>query len=83
MRRLLAAALARCPVSRCCEAGRDESGILRRVGTGLTPREFADRGIAKGVRIGVEGPASLRAVTHLDVGPAAVQEAIEIIRRDI
>jgi threonine aldolase len=52
-------------------------------GTGMTAREFADRGIAKGVRIGVDGPTSLRAVTHLDAGRAAVQEAIEIIRRDV
>jgi len=45
-------------------------------GTGLDAGEALERLRARGVRMGLDGPSSLRAVTHLDVGEAEVDEAI-------
>ncbi len=44
-------------------------------GTGLTASEIAARLLARGVQVGAEGESRMRAVTHLDVDRAGVEEA--------
>ncbi|MXW51147.1 MAG: low specificity L-threonine aldolase, partial [Gammaproteobacteria bacterium] len=44
-------------------------------GTGLSAPEVADRLLAAGVRIGAINERRMRAVTHLDVDAAGVEEA--------
>lgn len=44
-------------------------------GTGLAAPEIATRLLARGVQVGAEGQGRMRAVTHLDVGRAGVEEA--------
>lgn len=52
-------------------------------GTGLTAIDF-DRGLwPSGVRMSIQGPTLLRAVTHLDIGPADIQTTIEAASRAI
>ncbi len=49
-------------------------------GTGLTSRQFADRLLAEaGVRVSTPGPTAIRAIPHLGIGRAEVDEAIEAI----
>ena len=48
-------------------------------GTGRTADGIAAHLTAKGIRIGVEGPYRMRAVTHLDVDRAGVQEASQAL----
>lgn len=43
--------------------------------SGLAAREIADRLLARGVRVGVESPTRMRAVTHLDVAREDVERA--------
>jgi threonine aldolase len=43
--------------------------------TGLTAAEVSERLLARGVRVGAENASRLRAVTHLDVDRAGVEEA--------
>lgn len=49
-------------------------------GTGRTGNDIAGRLRARGVRIGVEDTYRMRAVTHLDVNRAGVEEAAEALR---
>jgi threonine aldolase len=50
-------------------------------GTGLTAEQFAQRSLdAHGVRFSVITPATVRAVTHLDVPPDGVTRALEAAR---
>ncbi|WP_170937036.1 MULTISPECIES: threonine aldolase family protein [Rhodomicrobium] len=44
-------------------------------GTGKRTPEIAERLLRQGIRIGVEGPTRMRAVTHLDVDEAGIREA--------
>lgn len=48
--------------------------------TGIPAPEISQRLAARGVRIGAMGPDSMRAVTHLDVDRAGVDEAAEALR---
>jgi threonine aldolase len=49
--------------------------------TGVTGEVFAARTLAShGVRFSVLGPSSVRAVTHLDIPPDGVQQALEAAR---
>ncbi|MEM9685109.1 MAG: beta-eliminating lyase-related protein, partial [Pseudomonadota bacterium] len=48
-------------------------------GTGLTAHTVAEKLLAKGVRIGVETDARMRAVTHLDVSRENIDEAADIL----
>lgn len=48
-------------------------------GTGLSATAFAEALSARGVRIGTAGRTSLRAVTHLDVNRAQVEEAVAVV----
>ena len=47
--------------------------------TGLGARAIAERLLAQGIRVGVEGPTRMRAVTHLDVTRADVEQAAEAL----
>jgi threonine aldolase len=50
-------------------------------GSGLTGDEFNARTVAShGVRFSVLGPATVRAVTHLDIGASGILEAIKAAR---
>jgi threonine aldolase len=49
-------------------------------GTGRTAADIAQRLLAFGVRIGVEDTYRMRAVTHLDVDRAGVEEAADAMR---
>jgi threonine aldolase len=46
----------------------------------VTAQEFNERLMARGAQVSVPGAKILRAVTHLDVSQAQVEEALEIIR---
>lgn len=48
-------------------------------GTGLTAAETAEQLEAQGVRIGCEGDYRMRAVTHLDIDRARVEEAAAVL----
>ncbi|GAB4166407.1 MAG: threonine aldolase family protein [Thalassobaculales bacterium] len=48
--------------------------------TGLTAKEFQARLTAHDVRIGAQGPTLMRAVTHLDVDRAGIEQAIAACR---
>lgn len=51
-------------------------------GTGLSAAEFVRRLRAEhGVRMGAFGPSTVRAITHLDVSRAGVNEALEAVTR--
>ena len=52
-------------------------------GTGRMAAEFAEGLAGHGVRIGAMGDTQLRAVTHLDVNRAQVEEAAEAVRLSI
>jgi len=47
-------------------------------GTGLTAADVVARLLARGVRVGAQGPTRVRAVTHLDVSRADVERAVTI-----
>jgi hypothetical protein len=50
-------------------------------GTGLTGEAFSARTLAgHGVRFSVLGPATVRAVTHLDIPPDGIDVALEAAR---
>jgi threonine aldolase len=49
-------------------------------GTGLDAFEMRERLLVRGVRIGAAGPTRMRAVTHLDVTRADVDEAARTVR---
>ncbi|MFP6736181.1 MAG: GntG family PLP-dependent aldolase [Rhodospirillales bacterium] len=49
-------------------------------GTGIPAPEISDRLAAKGIRMGAMGPDKIRAVTHLDVDRAGVEDAAEALR---
>ena len=49
-------------------------------GTGLTAPQVSERLLAHGVRIGPMGEHLMRAVTHLDVDTAGVEEAAQALR---
>jgi threonine aldolase len=50
-------------------------------GTGLSGDEFAGRTLAShGVRFSIIGPATVRAVTHLDIPPGGIERALEAVR---
>jgi threonine aldolase len=49
-------------------------------GLGLDAEQFGRRLLARGVRVSLAGPTRLRAVTHLDVSPAQIQEALDAVR---
>jgi threonine aldolase len=49
-------------------------------GTGLTAPEFAEALLARGVRVGAMGSSRVRAVTHLDVSRAGVEQALAAAR---
>jgi threonine aldolase len=50
-------------------------------GTGISAEAFATRTLAShGVRFSVLGPSAVRAVTHLDLPPNAVEHALEAVR---
>ena len=46
----------------------------------VTAEQLATDLLAKGIRIGVEGPATMRAVTHIDISRADILEAADVIR---
>ena len=50
-------------------------------GLGLTTDALYERLMAHGVRISTAGPTRARAVTHLDVSAAQIQEALNIFRQ--
>ncbi len=50
-------------------------------GTGRTAADIAGRLADEGLRLGVEGPTRMRAVTHLDVDRGQIETAIGILRR--
>jgi threonine aldolase len=52
-------------------------------GTGQTAAEIANRLVQRGVRIDVESPDTLRAVTHLDISRSMVEEAADIFLKVI
>ena len=47
---------------------------------GLDARQVAERLLARGVRIGAVERYRMRAVTHLDVDRAGVEEAADVLR---
>jgi threonine aldolase len=49
-------------------------------GLGTTSVEFSDTLLSRGVRVGGTGKTRIRAVTHLDVSRAQVEEAVDITR---
>jgi threonine aldolase len=49
-------------------------------GLGTTSAEFSDVLLSRGVRVGGTGKTRIRAVTHLDVSRAQVEEAVGVIR---
>ncbi|MCI0419031.1 MAG: aminotransferase class I/II-fold pyridoxal phosphate-dependent enzyme [Acidobacteria bacterium] len=49
--------------------------------TGLTPQALLERFLEHGLRMSPVFPTRLRAVTHLDVSRAQVEEAAQIVRR--
>ena len=49
-------------------------------GLGTTSAEFSDLLLSRGVRVGGTGKTRIRAVTHLDVSRAQVEEAVDVIR---
>lgn len=49
-------------------------------GLGLTAEGFNQATMALGLRFSDSGPTRLRAVTHLDVSSAQIEEAVEIVR---
>jgi len=49
--------------------------------TGLKPLELLEKLLAQGLRMSPVFPTRLRAVTHLGVSRAQVEEAVEIVRR--
>ena len=49
--------------------------------TGLSAAVTAERLSRRGVRIGAMGPSLMRAVTHLDVGRAQIEEAAEALQQ--
>jgi threonine aldolase len=80
--RVLAAGLAELP-GIALDAARVETNIvifdIR--GTGLTGDQFAARTLAShGVRFSVIGPATVRAVTHLDLPADGIERALEAAR---
>jgi threonine aldolase len=80
--RVLAAGLAELP-GIALDAARVETNIvifdIR--GTRLTSDQFAARALAShGVRFSVIGPATVRAVTHLDVPADGIERALEAAR---
>ncbi|MFN8009459.1 MAG: beta-eliminating lyase-related protein [Terriglobia bacterium] len=48
--------------------------------TGHTPQEISARLLDHGLRLSIVYPATLRAVTHLDVNPSQIEEAAGIIQ---
>ena len=48
-------------------------------GTGLTAQEISEKLLSKGIRIGVETDARMRAVTHLDVSRDNIDEAADAL----
>lgn len=46
----------------------------------VTAERLSSELLAEGIRIGVDGPAAMRAVTHIDISRADIMEAAEIIR---
>jgi threonine aldolase len=80
--RRLAAALAELP-GIAVDAGRVDTNIVifDVAGTGLDGERFAERAlVSHGVRFSVLGPASVRAVFHLDVPADGVDRAIAAAR---
>jgi threonine aldolase len=57
-----------------------ETNLLFFTLLGATAEQLASGLLAKGIRIGVESPASMRAVTHIDISRADILEAAEAIR---
>ena len=57
--------------------------FLNVAGTRKTAHEIAARMAEEGLRLGVESPTRMRAVTHLDVNRAGIDLAIGIIRRAV
>jgi threonine aldolase len=49
-------------------------------GPGLTANRFSDLLLARGLRVSLAEDARIRAVTHLDVSRAQVEEAVDIVR---
>ena len=50
-------------------------------GLGTTSAEFSDLLLSRGVRVGGTGKTRIRAVTHLDVSRAQVEEAFDVTRQ--
>ena len=49
--------------------------------TGLTAPQFLNRVSEQGLRMSAAFPGRVRAVTHLDIGRAEIERALEIVRR--
>ena len=49
-------------------------------GAGVTAEQLASNLLGKNIRIGVDGPAMMRAVTHIDISRADILEAADAIR---
>ena len=49
-------------------------------GLGLTAEGFVDRTLERGLRFSTFGETQLRAVTHLDVSGAQIEEALGIVQ---
>lgn len=54
--------------------------FFRLAGPGATAARLSSELLAEGIRIGVDGPAAMRAVTHIDISRADILETAEIIR---
>jgi len=52
-------------------------------GTGLTAEQFGDRARREGIMLSTTGRYRVRACTHLDVDRAAVETALQVIRRAV
>ncbi len=55
--------------------------IIKLTELGCTGQEFNEKLIASGVRLSITGPAQLRAVTHLDVSRAQIEEALAVFEK--
>lgn len=52
-------------------------------GTGFTAADVVARLLARGVRVGAQGPTRIRAVTHLDVSRADIERAVTIAQETL
>jgi threonine aldolase len=78
--RTLAAGLAGLPGVALEPATVETNIVIFELGGPLDAAGFVERLLARGVRMGALGPRTVRAVTHLDVGPAGIERALAAAR---